>query len=198
LTTAAAVGLLAAPALAQDATPAPVTVTVTTPAPPDVTPYRKPPFRPWYVYVSYGINAMTYTAASGTAPSSTTGPGDKFIQFEQFGLGYWVHPNIRVQLTGMFGETLSGLKPGMSEFTLGAVIPCAFYTLGGFAVGGGPMFAPRAFGADAFNFGIFSVASYGFKLGAGLSLALAVQVPVFLTQKESVAVTPAINLSERF
>ena len=196
VTTATAAVFLSAPAWAQDA--APVTVTVTAPAPaPDVVP-SPPAFRPWYTYVSYGINAITYTAASGKMAASTTGPGDKVIQFEQVGIGYWVHQNIRVQVTGMFGETLTGLKPGQSSFTLGAVIPCVFYTLGGFAIGGGPMFAPRAFGADNFNFGLFSVVSYGVKLGAGLSLALAVQVPVMFVQKDSVAVTPAINLSERF
>jgi hypothetical protein len=130
--------------------------------------------------------------------ASTVTPANKVIQFEQVGFGYWVHPNIRVQLTGMFGETLSGLKPGASSFTLGAVIPCVFYTNGGFAAGGGPMFAPRAFGADAFNLGIFSVVSYGFKLGGGTSLAVAVQVPVMVEQKFSVAVTPALALAERF
>jgi hypothetical protein len=192
LATATAVTLMATPAWAQDTPPGP--------APPEAAeaPERPAVLHPMYVYGSYGFNVVTYTGASGKVAASTVTPANKVIQFEQVGFGYWVHPNIRVQLTGMFGETLSGLKPGASSFTLGAVIPCVFYTNGGFAAGGGPMFAPRAFGADAFNLGIFSVVSYGFKLGGGTSLAVAVQVPVMVEQKFSVAVTPALALAERF
>jgi hypothetical protein len=206
LTTAAAVGLLAAPAWAQQATPAPAPPEAPAPAPPEASaplPAEAPPdrtavARPVYVYESFGVNAVTYTAASGKMPTSTTTPSNKTILFEQVGFGYWVHPHIRVQLTGMLGETVSGLKPGASSFTLGAVIPCVFYTNGGFAAGGGPMFAPRAFGTDGFNVGLFSVVSYGVKLGPNLSVALAVQVPVMFEQRDSVAVTPALVLAERF
>jgi hypothetical protein len=189
LTTAAAVALLAAPAWAwaQSAAPAP-----------SEAPARKAVLHPMYVYASYGVNAVTYTWASGKTPASTITPADKVIQFEQVGIGYWVHPHIRIQLTGMFGETLTGLKPGASSFTLGAIIPCVFYTNGGFAAGAGPLFAPRAFGTDDFNFGLFSVASYGLQLGRGVSLALAVQVPVMVKRLYSVAVTPAVVLGERF
>jgi hypothetical protein len=197
LVTATAVGLLAAPAWAQQATPAASPPDAPAPAPAEAT-ERTAVLHPVYVYESFGVNAVTYTAASGKMPASTTTPSNKAILFEQVGFGYWVHPHIRIQLTGMLGETVSGLKPGASSFALGAVIPCVFYTNGGFAAGGGPMFAPRAFGADGFNFGLFSAVSYAVKLGANLSLALAVQIPVMFEQKDSVAVTPAIVLAERF
>jgi hypothetical protein len=98
----------------------------------------------------------------------------------------------------MLGETVSGLKPGASSFTLAAVIPCVLYTNGGFFGGGGPIFAPRAFGTNGFNVGVFSVVGYAFPLGRGVTLAGAVQAPVFLAQKDSVAVTPAVILGERF
>jgi hypothetical protein len=199
LTIAAAIGLLAAPARAEDAAAPPAPTEAPTPAPaPSEASDRPALLHPWYAYGSYGFNVVTYTWASGKMPASTATPSNKIIQFEQAGFGYWVHPNIRVQLTGMFGETLSGLKPGASSFTLGAVIPCVFYTNGGFSAGGGPMFAPRAFGTNGFNYGLFSVVSYGLKLVGGLRLALAVQVPVLVAQKDSVAVTPALVLSERF
>jgi hypothetical protein len=192
LTIASAVWLFAAPAGAQEAPVAPA------PPAPAEAPDRKAMLHPVYVHASYGVNAVTHTWASGKTPDSTTTPADKVIQFEQVGVGYWVHPHVRLQLTAMFGETLTGLKPGASSFTLGAVIPCVFYTSGGFAAGVGPLFAPRAFGTDDFNVGVFSVASYALKLGRGVSLALAVQVPVMVKRLYSVAVTPAVVLGERF
>jgi hypothetical protein len=201
LTSAAAVVLFAPPARADDARPRTV-ASLEAPEPPPPESSDQLPGPPtvdrYFVYGSYGFNAVTWTGASGKVASSTTTPSDKAIQFEQVGIGYYVHPNIRLQVTGMFGETLSGLKPGQSSFTLGAVIPCVMYTNGGLFAGGGPMFAPRAFGLDNFNFGIFSVAGYGVRLGAGFNLAAAVQVPVMFVQKESVAVTPALILAERF
>jgi hypothetical protein len=201
LTIATAVGLLAAPAWAQDAAPPPPPPEApdrpAAPAPPEA-PEGKALLNPWYVYGAYGVNVVTYTGASGKTAASTVTPSDKVIQFEQVGVGYWVHPNIRVGLTGMFGETLTGLKPGASSFTLGAVIPCVFYTLGGFTAGGGPMFAPRAFGTNGFNYGLYTVVSYGLEIVGGLRVALAIQVPIFVEQKDSVAVTPALVLSERF
>jgi hypothetical protein len=204
LATATAVMLFAPPTWAGDNKPQTVaSIDEPTPAqfaPPE-SPDRtasEPPLRRYFVHASYGFNVMTWTGTSGKIAASTVTPSDKVIQYQQVGIGYWVHPNIRLQLTGIFGETLSGLKPGQSSFTLGGVIPCVMYTNGGFFAGGGPLFAPRAFGADNFNFGIFSVAGYAVPLGAGLSLAGAVQAPVMFVQKDSVAVTPALILAERF
>jgi hypothetical protein len=225
LTTATALGLLVAPARAEDAPSAPrgehsrialrepsssETASLETappetapPAAPDRAALPQPPDRtplrhPFFVHESFGVNVVTYTQASGKTPSSTVTPGDKAIVFQQIGVGYWVHPNIRLQLTGIFGETLSGLKPGASSFTLGGVIPCVFYTNHGLFGGLGPLFAPRAFGKDNFNVGLFSVAGYALPLGGGVSLAAAVQVPVMFEQMVSVAVTPAAILGERF
>jgi hypothetical protein len=104
----------------------------------------------------------------------------------------------------MLGETLSGLKPNPttgvtpSSLALAAIIPWLVYTNGGFFGGAGPMFAPQAFSHSDFNAGIFTCAGYGVKLGAGLNLALAVQVPILLADRTSVAVTPALILGERF
>ncbi len=201
LTLATAVGLHTAPVLADDPPDEPSVAPVPrSPLPPEqVTPPDQTVLRHRaFVYESFGFNVVTYTGASGKVPSSTITPGDKVILFEQAGIGYWVHPNIRLQVTGMFGETVTGLKPGASSFTLGSVIPCVFYTNGGFFAGGGPLFAPRAFGTNGFNFGIFSVTGYAFSLGHGLTLAGAVQAPVMLAQKDSVAFTPALLVGERF
>ncbi len=120
------------------------------------------------------------------------------MTFEQVGAGYWVHPNVRLQLTGMLGETLSGLKPGARALTQISFFPWVAFTTHGFFAGAGPLFAPRAFGIDAFNIGIFSCAGYGLPLGQGWSLSLALQVPVLIEQRTSVAITPALVLGWRF
>jgi hypothetical protein len=207
LTLTTVVGLLASPAWADDASEVPAAPPAAARAPARDAPLPAPEqtqtpdqtalHHRLFVHESFGFNVLTYTAASGKVAASTTTPGDKVILYQQVGIGYWVHPNIRLQLTGILGETVSGLKPGASSFTMGGVIPCAFYTNGGFFAGGGPLLAPRAFGANAFNIGIFSLVGYAFALGHGLTLAGAVQAPVMLEQKESVAVTPAIILGER-
>jgi hypothetical protein len=163
---------------------------------------------PFFVHASFGFNVVTYVAAYGAMPpanaSATLTPANYVMLFEQIGFGYWVASHWRVQLTGMLGETLTGLKPNPatgqtpSSLALAAVIPWLVYTDGGFFAGAGPMFAPRAFSHDDFNAGIFTCGGYAVKLGAGLSLAGAVQVPVFLADRVSVAVTPALILGERF
>jgi hypothetical protein len=205
--------LVATPALAQPAPagaaptampapavapPAPLTSAGAGSPPEPPVPDHGPPPKPWFVHESFGFNVVTYTAANGAAAASTVTPDKKAIIFEQVGFGYWPHPNVRVQLTGMFGETLTGLKPGASKFTLAAFIPAAFYTNGGVFAGGGPLIAPRAFGQNGANIGIYTAGGYAFTVGGGVSLALAVQIPVMIATQISVGVTPAIVLGERF
>ena len=175
--------LLASPALAEEAPPA---------APPDPLQGR------WFLHESFGFNVFTYTGAYEKIAASTVTPKEKAIIFEQVGVGYWVHPNVRLQVTFMYGETLTGLKPTQSSFTLGAVIACVMYTNGGFFAGGGPMLAPRAFGIDDANGGLFTAAGYAFKLAQHWALAPAVQVPVMFADRISVAITPALILSQRY
>ena len=158
----------------------------------------EPPPGRWFVHASVGFNVYTHLAASGTQPAADITPSDKAMTFEQVGVGYWVVPWARLQLAAMFGETLTGLKPGASSFTLAAIIPCVVLTSHGFFAGAGPMIAPRAFGTWDDHFGLFLVAGYALALGHGVSLALAVQAPVMFVQRESFAITPALVLGYRF
>lgn len=153
---------------------------------------------PVFLHASAGFNVYTYAGASGKVPSQSLTPADHAMTFEQVGAGYWVHPNVRLQLTGMLGETLSGLKPGASALTQISVIPWVVFTSHGLFAGAGPLFAPRAFGVDDFSVGIFTCGGYALPLGQGWSLALALQVPVMIEQRASVAITPAIVLGWRF
>ncbi len=185
--------LVATPASAQ---PPPADLTPGTS--PASTPPRPPSDGPFFLHASAGLNAYTYAGSTASSPSQDLTPSNHVMTFEQIGAGYWVHPNVRLQLTGMLGETLSGLKPGASTLTQISFFPWVVFTTHGFFAGTGPLFAPRAFGVDAFNYGIFNCAGYGLRLGEGWNLALAVQVPVMFEQRASLAITPAVVLGYRF
>lgn len=157
-----------------------------------------PPPGRLFLHASFGVNVYTHLGPSGGSPASDVTPDHKLMLFEQAGVGYWVHPLLRVQLTFMFGETVTGLKPGASPLTLVSAIPCLVFTFKGLFVGTGPLFAPLAFGTWDFHVGLFTVAGVAFRLGGGVSLGLAVQAPVMFEQRFSVAVTPAVILGKRF
>jgi len=150
-----------------------------------------------FLHASFGVNVYTHAAAYNALPQQTLTPGDHPTTFEQVGVGYWVDPHIRLQLTGMLGETFSGLKPGASALTHISVIPWIVFTDGGLFGGAGPLLAPRALGIDAFNGGLFTCVGYGMKLGDAFSLALAVQMPMMFGARASVAITPALVLGYR-
>jgi hypothetical protein len=151
-----------------------------------------------FVHASLGFNVYTHLGATSTAAATDFTPANRAMLFQQLGVGYWVHPLLRLQLTFMFGETLTGMSAGQSAFTLAAVMPIACFTWKGLFVGVGPLFAPRALGNWGVNVGLFTVAGYALSLGKGFSLALAVQAPFMFMQRYSAAVTPALVLGYRF
>ncbi len=156
------------------------------------------PARNGFVHVNLAVNVYTWLGATASAPATDFTPATRLSLFQQVGAGYWVHPLLRLQLTLMFGETVTGLPPGGSAFTLASAMPLAVLTWKGAFLGTGPLIAPRAFGTWAFHFGWFNFAGYGVPLGGGFILAVAVQVPVMFLQRVSVAVTPALMLAYRF
>jgi hypothetical protein len=115
------------------------------------------------------------------------------------GAGYYFHKNLRVQLTLIFGETVSNLPSGASTFTTLGIVPQLVYTTHGFFTGGGPQLAPISYGKTPnFDVGIYTATGYAVKLPKGLSIPVAVQVVVMLNQRTSVAITPAVALAYRF
>ena len=164
----------------------------------EVTATPPPPAPRGFVHASLGFNVYTHLGATSTAAATDFTPANKAMLFQQLGVGYWVHPLVRLQLTFMFGETLTGMSAGQSSFTLAAVMPIACFTWKGLFAGVGPLFAPRALGNWGLNVGLFTIAGYALSLGQGFSLALAVQAPFMFMQRSSVAVTPALVLGYRF
>jgi len=186
-----AVSLASAPALAEEAAPAEAAASKAS-ASPAPAPGR------FFAHLNLGINAYTYVAPTAAAPGLDMTPASRAMLFQQVGGGYWVHPLVRLQLTLMFGETVSGLPAGGSAFTLAAAMPLVVLTWKGAFIGTGPLIAPRALGTWALHAGVFTFFGYALPLGAGFSLGLAVQVPVMFAQRVSVAVTPALTVGYRF
>ena len=150
-------------------------------------------------YASFGFNAYTYLGATATAPSTNLTPASRGIIYQQTGLGYFVHPLLRLQLTFIFGETVSGRPAGTDTLSAFAIVPWLVFTTHGFFAGAGPQLMPISYGkAGKFDAGIYSMAGYAPALGHGFSLPMGVQFVVMLNQRTAFAITPAVALAYRF
>jgi hypothetical protein len=183
---------LAAPELASIAETPPVSQQLAQPTPSKVKDH-------FMTYASFAFNAYTYLGASATAPSLQLTPASRAIIYQQVGAAYYFHKYLRVQLTLIFGETISNVPPGTSAFSQFAIVPWLVFTTHGFFTGAGPEFAPISYGkAPNFDAGIYTATGYAVKLGRGLSLPLSLQVVVMLNQRTSVALTPSVAFAYRF
>jgi hypothetical protein len=163
-----------------------------------VKPAPKPPGK-FLVYTSFAFNVYTYLGAQGMSPATNLTPDNRAIIYQQLGFGYFVHPKLRLTLTLQFGETLTGLPNGASNFTLLAVIPWLVFTHRGFFTGAGPVLAPISYGkVPNFDAGIYTATGYTFKLPRNLSLSPALQAVLMLNQRVSFALTPTVALAYRF
>ena len=176
--------LLPLRAAAQDVTPA------ETPAP-----TTAPKF---FVHLNTAMNVYTYLGSTDMAPSKSFTPGDRTITYQFFGAGYQLYPQLRIMLSMQLAETVSGLPAGASSLTLIGFIPWAVWTPGRFFAGAGPLLAPRSYGVNQFDAGIFTAAGYGFPLGHGFTLAACVQMPFMFDQRFAFAVNPALSLGYKF
>ena len=183
------------------------------PIPADQHPRR----RPWFVHVNVGVPVYT-TVGSWTNPlgskvaSQSFNPGDRFALVELVGAGYWVHPNIRLNLSLQFAEMLTSQPANSAQpsgpqtltgLTFMSAIAWAAFTYGPLFAGVGPMSGPRWMGNTAHNwvygdFGVFSCLGAAVPLGSGLALSLAVQAPVTFNPAVNFTVVPALSLSRRF
>jgi hypothetical protein len=150
-------------------------------------------------YASFGFNAYTYLGASAKAPATYITPASRGIIYQQVGAAYYFHKYLRLQLTFIFGETVSNVPAGTSAFSQFAVVPWLVFSTHGFFTGAGPELAPVSYGkAPNFDAGIYTATGYAPKLGHGLSLPMSLQVVVMLNQRTAVALTPAVALAWRF
>lgn len=152
----------------------------------------------WFAHANLAVNAFTWLGATPTQAARWVTPADRLILLQQLGAGYWVHPNVRLQLTLQFVETVTGTAQDESALSLYGAIPWVVFTYKRLFVGTGVLLAARSAGRDQFDAGWFTAVGVTFPLGRGWALAAAVQAPVMFVQRLSVAVSPALIVSYRF
>jgi hypothetical protein len=158
-----------------------------------------PPPKKFVVYSSLAFNAYTYLAPTPTSKAVHLTPANRAILGEQVGVGYFVHPMVRLTLTLQLAEYLSGTPSGASSFALLGFIPWVMFTTHGFFTGAGPMVAPISYGKiPNFDIGLYTATGYNIVLGRGVSLAPALQFVVMFGQRTAVQLTPALALAYRF
>jgi hypothetical protein len=195
---------------ADDPAPSPPQPQAPTPSPsPPVSPSPSPTVsvaianpapapRRWFVHFNFGFNVYTYNGATSASAAQHLTPASRVNLGQQIGAGYYVHPNVRIQLTFQFGENLTGVPSGSGRFALFAIVPQAVLTLRGAFVGLGPFLAPRAFGKNEFELGAFISGGYTWKLPHNVGFSVAVQSPVTFLHRFSAQVTPLVSASYRF
>ncbi len=155
--------------------------------------------KPYYTYASFAFNAYTHLDATAKAGVANLTPANRAIVYQQVGFGYFVHPNLRLQLTMQFGETLTNVPAGASAFTTLGFIPWIVFTTHGFFTGAGPLLCAISYGkVPQFDAGLFTATGYSFALGHGVALAPALQVVAMVQQRTSIALTPTVALGWRF
>lgn len=152
----------------------------------------------FYFDINWSFNAYSYYASTKTRSAQHLSPADRFTISQYGSFGYSFHPNVRVQLTLRFEETLSDLPIGERSFAGFAVIPALVFSTHGFFVGLGPLIAPRAHALKDFELGLHLLTGYAYDFGYGFSLALTLQVPVTLLERVSVSLTPGLTAACRF
>lgn len=187
----------------ESSSPAPEASTSTEVSAPVETPSPPPAFKPFMVHMNLALNAYTYLGAfmhsSGNMVNDAhLWPGNRLMLLQQLGVGYWVHPNIRLTLTLQLVETATNLPEGASPLTLMGVIPWVTFTEGPFFVGAGPLFAWWSYGIADFAAGIFLAAGFTIPLGGGWALGAAVQGPLLWGQRFSFGLSPALVMAHRF
>jgi len=168
---------------------------------PSKTPADAPgPQRPFIVHLNVGFMAAQFLADSGAQPAQTVTIADRQLILQLAGFGYYVLPELRVMLSLQFVELVGGGPAGASPLALVGVIPWLGWHPGGgpFFVGIGPLVAPRSYGQNEVDLGIWTAAGVAFPLGAGFAAGAAVQLPLMLLRRVAFAIAPAAFLAYRF
>lgn len=173
-----------------------------TAAPPASAPTSSPPRR-WIAHLNLGFVAFNWVGEKDGMPSQTVTVADRQSILQLVGFGYFVRPNLRAMLGLQFVELLGGGPRGASTLTLVGAIPWVGWhpfapEFGQLFVGAGPLLAPRNYGKNRFDVGLWTAYGVGFPVGKGFSLGGAVQVPTMFKVRTAVTIAPAAFVAYRF
>ncbi len=146
---------------------------------------------------SLGTNVWTHKFASGAQPASDSTIANRFALSEFPGAGVFLTDRFRVGLNLQLTEAITNPPPG-GRFTTFGLLPQLNYHLGGpFTVSLVPSFYLRLDAKNQFGFALQGVFAAAFPLGAGFSLSVALEVPVYFTPFTSVGITPLVGVVYR-
>ena len=166
------------------------------------TPPRAPAKKPVKRYVAHanlGMVAMNWQGAADGMPSKMVTVADRQTLNQMVGVGRFMTPTLRVTLSVQTAEVVGGGAPGASSLALVGFVPWLGWHPGGpVFLGAGPLIAPRIYGKNQLDLGVFTAAGVAFPLGHGFSAGASVQVPVMLRLKTAVSIAPATFVAYRF
>jgi len=165
---------------------------------------------PWFFH--FNVALMAY-ASPGRVGGPSLGPGNSLTFFQQVGIGYWVHRNVRPTFTLQFGERFTTVNnapqcpatppanapPCTGELALAAAIPWVVFTFPPFFAGVGAIIGGVTRSALAFDMGVFGAVGLALPVGGGWSLGAAVQSALWLVRDPvQIAVAPAVMITRRW
>lgn len=158
---------------------------------------------PWIAHLNVGFVAFNWVGARDGQPSQTVTVADRQSILQLAGFGYFVRPSLRVMLSLQFVELVGGGPPGASTLSLVGAIPWVGWhpfapEFAPLFVGAGPLLAPRSYGKNQFDAGLWTAIGVGFPIGSGFALGGAVQVPTMFKVRTAVTIAPAAFVAYRF
>ena len=155
--------------------------------------------KPLLVHANLGILAASYSGPASSMPNKLTTVADRQTVLQMFGVGRFIRPNLRVTLSMQLAEAAGGAPAGSPTLTNVGIVPWLGYhpARNGF-LGAGPIIAPRIYGKNQLDLGLFTTAGVVFPIGHGFSAGAAVQFPVMFVVKTTVSAAPATFLAYRF
>jgi hypothetical protein len=157
------------------------------------------PKRNYLVHANAGMLAANWSAATANGPSTMTTLADRQTLLQMFGVGKFVRPELRLTLSVQLAETVGGAPSGSSTLSAVGIVPwAAYYPHPRVFVGAGPVVAPRSYGKNQLDLGLFTTSGVVFPLGRGFAAGASVQFPVYFLVKTSISAAPATFLAYRF
>src|SRR5439155_25540650 len=126
----------------------------------------KPVRKRFLTHANVGLLAATWTRASASGPSKLMTIADRQTVLQSFGFGEFITPNLRVTLSVQLAELAGGAPANASTLAMVAVTPwLGWHPSGPLFVGAGPLVAPRIYGKNQLDLGVFTTAGVAFPLG---------------------------------
>jgi hypothetical protein len=197
--------LLATASVRADDTPrkperlATVTPADSTPESTTIASVAKPLTRPWVSHANVGVVAMSWAGATAAAPGQMTTIASRQTVVQMFGAGRYVTRDLRVMLGVQLAETVGGAPAGSSTLGMVGIVPWLGWRVAGpVYLGAGPLIAPRIYGKNQLDLGVFTAGGVTFPIGNGFALGAAVSVPMMFRIRTAVSVAPSTFLAYRF